>query len=411
MDYSRIVGDSGFYFYQDKSFNTVTMELSFHVNSGNKNDAIYNVLGYYLMAGNEVFDEAQVDEKVGELYSIIVSFYSSCIGKQDFLNFNVDMISPNIISEDNYFHNCVSFCKTMLERPKFDNQELLDSIKRKILSDFRLSISDPSNLADKYYYSKVLVNPIKKYEQATDAKYVEQVLDSITLSDLKNAYYEAMDNFYNGYVFGNLEREEFDYLKGQFPYKYCGKSLDYSEHQNVNRRNIVIPSNSQESVAYVTYQLGSYSREFYLILDDILNDSYSLCDKILRNKYDLVYESGAYLYFYKNLLVINGLIDKKNYQKFIQGVDEIITSIQNPNIVRDGLQVARRSLKRKQYLMSEDIGAMEEELKRSIDKSFGWMESDELIRRIDSFDEEKFICLTKTLKKQNEFLYRGDNHE
>lgn len=164
-----------------------------------------------------------------------------------------------------------------------------------------------------------------------------------------------------------------------------------------------------EYFVYVTYTLELEEELTCRFINTILNGNYNLCSKILREKYGLVYYANAQIDYITKTLCFETMIDKKNKEKLLKAIEEIIKLLLEKNKVKEMLDFSKEELKREIYIMSEDKSALIEHIDEYfISNCYG---QECIFDNVDLYTEKEFIKCTKTLKRKNIFIYSGDCNE
>ena len=129
MDFENLINDNGMFLYKDDSFNTISVSLSFKAKSGNRENAIYDLLCNYIMKTNSLYSNEELERKRNELYNIGLNVSNVLIGKQRLINFFIDMISPSVI-EDDYSKEAFKFAKERFLNIDFTRDDVLDILKK-----------------------------------------------------------------------------------------------------------------------------------------------------------------------------------------------------------------------------------------------------------------------------------------
>lgn len=413
MDYDKLIDDNGVYLYKDDNFNTISVTLSFLADEGNRENAIYELMCNYILEANSVYQQSEINKKIRELYGINMSFSVPKVGDKRILNCEFFMVSPTVV-EDDYSKQAFEYVKNMLLHPDFNRQDLLDMVKRNLISKIKNGLTDPYEKADNLFKSTVLRRPNMEYEETIDIDYIQDMFDSISLEDIKDLYEKTIseNNFINGLVVGNITDEEFNSFRKEIPFKSNVDFVEKPGEFNLRKGNILVnDTDTTESCAYITYSVEGLTKEIYEVLYDILNGSSNLCSNILRDKYKLVYESYADFYILSKLIVIYAKIDKDNIDKMIKASDELIKMIKNKKIIKPLLKRAKESIKNNIYIMSEDKDAITNELISYIRKEYEGYNVNDFYNEVDDIKVKDVTKVTKTLKKENVFFYRGDYNE
>ena len=413
MDYSKLKNDNGLYLYQDDNFSTINMQLTFFADGEDKEEVVRYLLCDYLLKSNKKYNTKnnEINRRMRELYSMNIQAATQKIGSKNNIVFYVDMICPKVAGE-NYLKEAYELIRNLMLYPDFTNEKILETVKRNYIVDKMDKLSDVNKKAKQLFYVNTFSDAVGKYIYSTDINYIVDVVNSVTLEDLERTYKKVFseESFYRGIVFGNISEEEFKLFREYFPFKSSMQDLDYSKNNTVfEKKTEVIDENTNESIVYVTYKINHVPEDVSKLLGGILNYSSGLCYRILREKYGLVYSSYAVIFQYTDALTFKAKIDKKNINKLLEAVDEIVGIITNKEKLKDLLIFIKKYIKNEYYLMSEKKDDMFDEIDDYI-RGIGGKYSD-FIDKIDSYTEEDIIRYTKSMKKANVFIYKGGYNE
>lgn len=414
MDYNNIIYDDGFYLYKDDNFNTIDMQMVFLRDSGNFEDAVFVLLCKYLGKTNKNFkNELELNKKIAELYSLNYSFNTIEIGSKNLFILNADIVSPTVIHDD-YSKDAFEFLRQILYEPDFTHEEEFENTKRVYLSHLLSNLSNQNFLAKNLYVQNVIDDESIKYKYSTDEEYIKEMINKITLKDLEEMYHKTVNqnNFLRCLVFGNITKDEYKTLRSKFNFTDNKISIDYRKKTDILEKDVEIPSDTtSESIIYITYSLDDIDEKARKVLYEVFNGSGDLCTNILREKYDLVYASSVQISYTKKYLVVRAKIDKNNKQKLLDAADEMIEIVKDKNKLKKLLESAKKSIKNTYYLISEENYSMINNIDDYIGNIYGKFNDLDFVNNIDSYDVEEVLKYTKTLKKKNVFMYRGDLHE
>lgn len=414
MDYDNLIEDNGIYLYKDNSFNTIFITLIFKRLSGNKNDAIYILLADYLLKANKIYKKVEdIREKKNEFYSMDINLYNCYYGNTPLLYSTIDLISPQVV-KDNYLDEAYDFINTMLLKPDFTREDLLKETKECYLSKIKQILSEAENYAERKYKQETYKGGEESFIFSNDYKYLEKVLNSITMKDLEIAYLNSIKSkFFKGFIFGNMTDEEFNSFRDRLPFENSKcENIDCVATPIFNKEKIEIPNkNSKDSIVYITYSLDSMDKALYNVLFDILNVSSVYCSSILREKYNLVYVSYVVVGYSRKTLIFKAQVDKKNIDKLINATDEIINDLKDRDKLKELLVKTRESIKNENYILSENKLCMIDTINDYVTGIFDKFNETEFADNIDKLTEDDLLEKTKTLKRRNIFIYRGDDCE
>ena len=407
MDYENLKNDNGVYLYEDHDCNTIAIEFCFNTPNNERQQAINAILRRYIEKSNQVISDVEVKAK--ELYYLQYNLGVQSIGNSDNFVYSINMVSPNKLGCD-FFEEALEFIRDLLLKPDFTNEQLFERVKRNYLSELKYSLSDIDKKATRMYKAMVF-NDIDSFDTLTDIEHITELIESITLEDIENSYKAAIndDSFYRGFVFGDITEEQFRKLREYMPFKSDKADINYKLPTTVTEGETeVVDPNTNESVVYVTYDIDQLSPEWAEIIWALFNGGGGICREILREKHGLVYASWASLYTKRNLLYIYAKIAKENKQKLLEGIDEVVALVQDPEQLKEYLEIGKDYIRKDAFLLSEkkeDLYDKLEDHVRGIDEGLDY---NAFVENLDSYTEERVAGMMQTLRMKNVFMYRGD---
>ena len=411
MDYSKLLNDHGMYLYKDDNFNTIVVNLSWIAEQGNRENAMYDLLCDYLLDANKTYDTRDsIKNKSKYLYGLDLQIDIRNLGKQRVLTYCIDMIAPSVIKDD-YSEEAFKFANELLMNPSFDKEEVFERYKRTRINSLRNAYSNPSRIARDLYFQKVLPAKGEEYEFSTDIDYIEKLYNSISLKDIKELYERTVNNdkFYSGLVFGNITDKEFENFRRIFTFDSDKGELEYRKPRKIVPGTIIIPSSfANESIVYQTFSIDKFDNGSRELLKDIFDGSSDLCLKVLRGKYDLVYESFVQLLFFENIMYIKSKIDKSKFNQLIDATDEMLGIVQNEKTLKPLLDRSKDVFKKDVSTIGEDRDEIIRELSNKIRNLYDGYDVLDFAEKVDDVKEEDITKLTKSLKRRSIFMYRGD---
>jgi len=411
MELSKLKNNNGTYLYKDKGFNTFSINLNFLANPGNRSAAILDVLSIYLLRCNQIYKtDDDIELKSRELYDMSLYFGTKNEGKQKLFYLSADLISVDAVKDD-YLSDAFAFIRDILLKPNFENKEMLEICKRNLISYISMGLDEYDQYSLALYSETVLPIEDMKYDQTTDKKYIEELINSITLDDLKNEYVMFINNYINGLVLGNITEEQFDEFVNSINLKSTKNDLDYSINVKTVEGDVEIEKDCNQSYIYITYDFTELTSAELRILEWILNSSIGLCHKILREKYGLVYGANAEILFHQKKLYFYGETDASKKEKFIEAVDEIVSNLCNSKIVTQYMKQAKEEIDNDEYSLSESKTRLTSILNTRILKIYGDQDREEVNKEIDEMSTEELMNKTKTLTRKNIFMVRGNKNE
>lgn len=410
METKKLKNNNETYLYRDDSFNTFSINLNFLTNQDNRSTAILDVLCMYLMRCNQVYKtEDDIVLRERELYNMYLNFKANRKGKQEIFTLEADLISMDVIDDD-YSKEAFEFIKNMLLKPDFTNEEVLELVKRILISYIDVTLSDYRNYASTLYNETVLPDENTKYDNTVDKKYIEELINSITLDDLKREYEVLINNYINGLVLGNINEDQFNEFVDCMDLKPINHDLDFSIDTKTTEGDIEVEKDCKQSYIYVTYDFTTLTNAEFRILTRILNSGIGLCMKTLREKYGLVYGARAGVLFHQKKLYIYGETDASKKEKFVEAVDEIIASLSNKEILEKYMKQAKEEIADDEDAIDENKDRLVNILNNRILKRYGDKDREIVNKEIEEMKPEEIMGKAKTLNKKNVFMVRGKSN-
>ena len=412
MDFDKLVEKDGMYLCQDNSINTITIRLNFLAGSENRDCAIGDLLGYYLSVSNKNFkNDDEIMQRSKELYSLILSIYNEYCGNQRMMSVDVNLISPDSIGVD-YYKEAFEFIRQMITEPDFTKEALLQRIKKNYLVEVRADLSDVEEYVDNMYNQMVIPEENRKYDYSTDMRYITKVVKSITLEDLKKEYEYMINNFHSGFVYGNISEEAFNEFVDMMSLKKTKKEISYERSVPTVEGDFELDIEGEQSYIYVTYDIDRLSSAQLRILSSILNMASGLCYTILRKKYGLVYGASASIFYYLKKICFCGEIDKDKKEQFLAGVEEIVSILQNKELLKRFIEEAKREMVLEEMFISEDQERIiDEVLEDFVLKIYEGLNRTEVNYQIMDETADSLYDVTKSLRRKNVFMARGMDYE
>ena len=411
MDFDRLVNNNGIYLYEDDSFNTITIKLSFLAGSTNRDCAVIDLLCSYLNSSNQNFSsDDDIDKRKRELYDMHLHFGNSFYSNQKMFSLNANLISPNAINDD-YLGEAFDFIRKMLKEPDFTNEEMLEIVKRKMLSNIELGLLDNEVYASNEYYQRVLHEENKVYEYSTDMDYISNLINSITLDDLKKQYEYIVNSFVSGFVFGNITKEQFNSFVNSMSLTPIKKEMNLERSLPTCEDDIELEIDGEQSYIYVTYDIDNLSYSKLLLLRKIMNSSIGLCYQTLREKYGLVYSSYAAFMYYLKKMYFYAEIDKDKKNDFLKALDEIVETLRDKEKLDSLIEVAKSEISADEVTLSEEADIMLSYLNDYILKLYEGKNRTETFEQIQNLTSEDLIQSTMSLRRKNVFMVRSSEDE
>ena len=411
MESNKLINNNGTYLYRDEGFNTFSIQLNFLGNRGNRTAAILDVLLFYLMQCNEVYKtDDDICLKARQLYDMNIHFTIRSDGQQKIFSLFADLISMDAIHDD-YSKEAFEFIRDILKKPDFKNEKMLRVSKKKVLSHIDYNLAKKDYYANTLYEQMVLPVEDMKYDQSVDKEYIKELVNSITLDDLKREYDYLINNYINGIVLGNISEDDFNKFVQCIDLTPINHELDYSMNTKTNEGFIEIEKDCEQSYIFITYDFTEVSNAEIRLLEKMLNTSIGLCYQTLREKYGLVYDSNASILFHQKKLLVYGETSASKIEKFIEAVDEIIKSLCDRETVEKYMVQAKEQIANNEYSLSENKSKLFGIINSRILQVYGNKDRDIVNKEIEEMKPEELMNKTKSLTRKNIFMVRSKTNE
>ena len=400
MDLNKLSNVNEIYFYKTDDFATIKLKLLFKIDNTIEEIVKTRLLSLYLERTNKVYKSyKEIKDKCKYFYNMNIDFKQTFIGKENFLSFSVNMLSPRLI-EDDYLKDAIVFIHEMLFNPNFENNKLdkkiITSLKKDLINEEERNLGNPKIMREKMLFKEVMPSSNLCTNNITDISYFKNIINNISDKELINLYNKIInESFYKGYVIGDINKKEIKIFN--FFLIYIGESEIIHE--------------SNESNLKVVYKLENYDinkHYLYKMLSRMLGGSHGLCQKVLRSEKGLVYSSGAFInkYMYFGFMIISANIIFENKEKCLNGIDEIFTLLKDKKMVADLLGLEKEKLAQENYVSSEDINEVTRDLERYIFENR--LSSEELEKLIKELTPDDIIKELPNINKKYVFFGKGE---
>ncbi|MDE6141886.1 MAG: insulinase family protein, partial [Bacilli bacterium] len=359
--------------------------------------------------------EKEIQDKSRSLYRTIFFATPKIKGTKLFIYLSLKMIDQKII-EENFFNDAIIFFKDMITKPNFYNKKVDSQVLEEIKKDISNNAQKIEKIPDKFqsilFYRNMLPESYFNYKNPSYEE-LKNILDNINDQDVIDFYQETINSHIATYTFGNLNDEENQIIKDSF--KFNSISFDYSyEHKETltDEYKVIKSTDTTQSYLYVAYDIVDYKKKnthIYYALLTMLNNFKGLCHKILRDELGLVYHSYADFLSNRGIFIIAAQIDKKNTDKALAGIDEIMQRILKREFIEEMLAFAKEKYAQELYTSTELLTSNINQLEKYILKYE--MLINVLVDKINNLTVDDIIKQINNLKKKYIFLYEGDKDE
>lgn len=416
MNTELIKQDNNFYTYQSNEFASIFIKNIFNVEYTTKNYCLSKILCAYLSRTNEIYQkEEEICNKEKSLYCADFNAHTEIKGTKLFIFLNLKMIDQTII-EENFFDDALAFFKDMLTKPNFKNnkldKEVLDEIKKDIINNVQRVEKTPEKMQSILFYRHMLPESDFNYKSPSFEE-LKIMLDEITDKDIIDFYHTTINRHIATYTFGNLSDEQNEKIKDSL--KFNSLEFDYSYDKKENLKDeykIINSKDTTQSYLYVAYDIKDYKKDnshIYYALIPMFNSFQGLCHKILRDELGLVYYAYSDFLLNRGVFIIAAQIDKKNIDKALAGIDDIMKRILDKDFLKDALKFSQEKFTQELYTSSEVLESNLINIERYILKSE--MLKSEMVDKINALTIDDIINQINNLEKKFIFLYEGDKDE
>ena len=417
MDSNKLININGIYFYKTNDFATIKLKLLFKVENTIEEIVKVRLLATYLERTNKSYKSfKEIRDKCKYFYNMNIDFKQIFIGKENFLSFSVNMLSPRVIEND-YLEDAMVFIHEILFNPNFENNKLdekiITNLKKDLINEEERNFGDPKVIREKTLFKEIMPASNLCTNNITDIPYFKNIINNISDKELINLYNRIInESFYKGYVFGDINEKEIKIFNSLFLLKPKTATLDFREFLDINSGESEVIHESNESDLKVVYKLENYDinkHYLYQTLSRMLNGSNGLCQEILRSEMGLVYSSGALInkYMYFGFMIIGAGISFENKEKCLNGINKIFTMLKDKSMVEDLLKFAKEKQAQEDYVSSENINEVIRDLEGYIFENR--LSREELGNLIKQLTPDDIINELPNISKKYVFFGKGEN--
>ena len=405
----------GFYYYQNNDFATIKLRFDFNYENTKENYVRAMILRSYLGQTNAKYKTLKkINDKCRDLYSADYIVRIKHTADHYYFSFLFIMYDYKVIG-DNYFKDAINFFHTIMFKPNFINNELdtniFEKIKQEIFDNEKEDNFEPNVMQYRYFLQNAVPDSKLVTTRFKDVNELTSILSQITEKDIIDFYYEVINNFARGYVFGNLNETEINYIAKKFNFKNSNFDANYFIKDKIKKGEKTIKSkDTSQSYLYVVYDINNYSvqeRYIYEAILNILNKSLSgLIYTVLREELGLVYSAYADMFGFRGFMFIEANIDKKNKDKCLLGIEEIFKRLQDKDIITKLLKFYQNKVIEESYTNKEEIDYYVTELDNYVYEKRDSEEKE--LALIKELTPDDIIKHVKKLEKKFIFFYQGD---
>ena len=401
-------------------FKTITTRVSFREPVVKSEITIRNILCDIFTQSTEKYpNKRSLTIKAQDLYAADIQATNSRLGNYITTDIYLSVLNDKYTEKGN-FNSALEFLSEIIFHPDVNNgkfnKEKLDIVKTSCRDSLN-SIKE-----DAAFYS--LVRMLEEFDKKSPSSYrmigyVED-LDNITEDNLYQYYLKMLNtNFIDIFIIGDICFDEVtEIVKDKFPlnsYKKHKVSYLLSERKPRVRKNVIKEkvSNSQSklSIGCKVCGLSDYERNYPLTLYNVILGGG--CDsklfKKVREENSLCYTISSVPNKLDNLLIIRAGIDKNNYKKTIDVIEECVSEMKKGSFDDTDINIA------KEYFNTA-LDDVVESPSRIIENYFlsdliGTDTIEEKRIKMNKVTKEEIIEVAKKVKLDTIFLLEGDVDE
>lgn len=356
MNYKKIESEGyNIHIIHNKGFHTIDFSVFFTENVDCKKITYRNALIDMLTYSTKCYDtNTKLIRRCQELYSIRPTASITRFGNLLSTKFNISIIQSKYVPNANIKDNIMLLKEIILNPLLIDNKfkkDILDVMKKGLEVEIRSLEEDPRALANLSLLDKM------GKENYTLTTYCNlEVLNEINENNLYNSYIDMLENSkIDIFICGNISNDEeiINLIQDHFHFKASNRNLVNAliNHENKKEEPCFFKHNkpyqqSKLAIGCKLYNLTSFENKYVLpVFNTILGgNADSLLMKYVREEHGLCYYVGSYFNKLDNLLVITSGINKENYKKTINLINDTIKGIINGNFTTLDIKKAKVEL-------------------------------------------------------------------
>ena len=395
----------------NKKFKRCAIEIHFrNKNTKERMTNLYSLLKLMNRGTKTNPSLKELNKRKEYLYGLSTSCYSSPNANvMDAVVFG-EFLNPKYVDDKNYLDDIIKFLFDYIKEPLLSEKDF-NIVKEEI----KLTIKKQNeNLSSKaFLQSKKTVDCILNIDPFD----VEEDVDKVHLSDLKEALKDMIDNYaIDIYVIGNLDMDEIEKkIIDNSPF-ISNPVCNYDYNDFVSHRDVIEVEEKdkfEQSMIVYYYSFEDLSRDERLyeatVLGDVLGSGLnSLLYKDIREKYSLCYNLSAIYMRHFNILRIMVGVDKKNIEKAKERIEYIMNNLDtliNKNNVKD----ARLNIINGILTNTDSVDYLLFESDAVFNKVIDPM--DIKLKKFESVTDKSIKSILPKMKEYTKYVLVGDKNE
>ncbi len=421
MEYvKKDLGSFGLHLIQTDKFKTITVRVAFRSPIVKEEITLRNVLcDMFLQSSSKYPSRRDLTIEAQELYACDISTYNSRLGNYNNLDIYLSVLHDRY-TEDGNFKKSLQFLNEIIFHPdvrggKF-SLDKLEIVKNTMRSSLNSIKEDGANYSLLRLFETMDKNRVSSYRMVG---YLED-LDKVTPESLYQ-YYEKMirSDMVDVFVVGDFDFKEMTKLiresimiktvkRQRIPYLLEDVR---PRSRRLFKKEVIDTSQSKLAIGCRCHNLTDYERNYVLSLYNVIlgGSGDSKLFQEVREKYSLCYAINSVPNKLDHLILIRAGIDKENYQKALELIDQILVNMRKGKFEDRDIQVA------KEYFCTA-LDEVEDSPSRIMDNYYmmeliGTDTISEKRRKIMGVTKQEIMKVAKKVKMDTVFLLEGDSHE
>ena len=398
-------------------FKTINVRICFRDEIKKEDITIRNMLTNFMTSSTDKYKtKRDLVLKTQDLYA--ASIYTRCYrsGRYNMTNFYLSILSEEY-TEKGMLEESLKLLSDMIFHPNFNDKDRYLEIYKFISNAYQKRIENIKENTTGYSMIRMLEEMDKNEAYSyRDIGYLDD-LKKITLEDMKNYHKKLINNsLIDIFIIGNINDDTEKLIEKYFNFKTF-KSPKVNQiivHNKVNNKEKVIKeknksSQSKLSIGCKVYDLSEYERNYVLTIYNLIvggSSEYKFF-QVIREKNSLCYHISSSLNKLDNLMLIKAGISRKNYDKTIKLIKELMDDIKKGNFTLEDINKAKANYISMLNEIEDNEEAIVETYMAKDLLNLGNI--DERKKEIEKVSKEDIINVAKKVKIDTIFLLEGVN--
>ena len=335
------------YILKNNDFRTIQIQVMFPIKFRKEDLAFNNLLPNMLQFMNKKYpSEEEFVLAKKELYVLGTHCGYFGIGLNGYFGFNLIIPDTDSLKED-LLEEQLSLFSEMIYNPLVKNYCFSSFELEKEKKNLLIGIDNALKNIGPYQNIRLREIVDEDGILSLDLSRNTYLIEEVTTSNLYDYYRKnIIDNSPVIFVMGNVDENRINelcdkYLYKNFKDKVFDSELYYFMKLRDNILEVVDESSFNNSCLSIVYKLKDATKDDYIYLnfirDLLISLSSRILSKILRDDLEIVYSVQVIPYTHYGLLEVKAFINKDNMEITKEKIIDVINSLKNPDIIRDGV--------------------------------------------------------------------------